>query len=276
MPDLSTFAKVWIGAAAAVAWLCGEPASAQPTEPAETQPNILWIVTDDHRPDSIRAYNRAVHGTDHSPLGYVESPNTDRLAAEGVLFVNAFNNAPVCAPSRGSVHSGRYPFRTGHLAFELTHQMPDFVRPTVTQLLRDLGYTTATFGKADAYIYGWGPGQGFHDAGLWDHRVHFKNDLQRQGFGDLVVNNVYDTTGGKWVDLGRAETTHYPNGTIKQHFLSRTDGPLTEADKAAKDALTEEFDLLRGYTRRSSDIILGGVNPMPADRTIDARVVEEF
>ena len=245
-------------------------------EVADTQPNILWIVTDDQRPDSLRCYNRAVYGTDDSPLGYVESPNIDRLAEQGTFFTNAFNNSPVCAPSRGSFHSGRYPFRNGHYAFEMTHQEPDFMRPVVSQTLRDHGYTTATFGKADSYIFRWGPGQGFHDAGLWDHRVHFKNDLQRQGLGDLVVNNEYDTTGGEWKDLGRAETTHYPDGRVKQHFITRTDGPLTDEDRAAKVALDEEFDLLRGYTRYSSDIILGGVNPMPADKTIDARVVKEF
>jgi len=85
------------------------------------QPNILWIITDDQRPDSVSAYNQAMYGQKESPLGYVESPNIDKLAAEGVLFTHAFTNSPVCGPSRGSMHSGRYPFRNGHYAFELTH-----------------------------------------------------------------------------------------------------------------------------------------------------------
>lgn len=114
-------------------------------------PNILWIVTDDQRPDSVRAYNRLVFGTEESPLGYVESPNIDRLAAQGVTFTRAICNSPACGPSRGSMISGRYPFRNGHYAFELTHQAPDFVRPAVPQMLRDRGYATASFG-ADARL----------------------------------------------------------------------------------------------------------------------------
>ena len=137
-------------------------------------PNILWIITDDQRPDSISAYNQAVYQTQESPLGYVESPNADKLAAEGVLFTKAFNNAPVCGPSRGSMHSGRYPFRNGHYAFELTHQAPDFVKPTVSQTMRANGYATAVFGKEDTYIYKWGPGQGFNDANLFDYKVFIK------------------------------------------------------------------------------------------------------
>ncbi|MEI8624768.1 sulfatase-like hydrolase/transferase [Pseudoalteromonas sp. B137] len=83
------------------------------------QPNILWIITDDQRSDSVSAYNQAVYGQNNSPLGYVESPNIDKLAAEGVLFPHAFTNSPVCGPSRGSMHSGRYPFRNGHYALTI-------------------------------------------------------------------------------------------------------------------------------------------------------------
>lgn len=39
------------------------------------KPNILWIITDDQRPDSISAYNQAAYSKHNSPLGYIESPN---------------------------------------------------------------------------------------------------------------------------------------------------------------------------------------------------------
>ncbi|MEM9252172.1 MAG: sulfatase-like hydrolase/transferase [Planctomycetota bacterium] len=239
-----------------------------------TQPSILWIVTDDQRPDSIQAYNRAIFGTDDSPLGYVESPVADRLAAEGVLFTNAICNSPVCAPSRATLHSGRYPFRSGHYNFEQSHQGPDFVRPTVMQTLSDEGYYNASFGKSDSYIFRWGPGQGFHDAGFWDHRVHFKNELQKAGFGDLFANTLWDEN---WKKLGVAETAHYPDGSYKRHFFQREDGPVTDDDRRIKAEIEEEFDLLRTYTRAGNkNLIIGGVNPMPVARTVDARVLEEL
>ncbi|KMT66957.1 sulfatase-like hydrolase/transferase [Catenovulum maritimum] len=93
-----------------------EKSEINPLATSKLPPNILWIVTDDHRPDSINAYNRAVYKQNDSPLGYVESPNTDKLAAEGILFTNAFTDSPVCAPSRAAMHSGRYPFRHSRLA----------------------------------------------------------------------------------------------------------------------------------------------------------------
>ncbi|KAA3658245.1 MAG: hypothetical protein DWQ10_11550 [Calditrichaeota bacterium] len=82
-----------------------------------SQPNILWIITDDQRADALECYNRATTGKSESPLGYVMSPNTDKLAAEGTMFTNAYNNSPMCAISRASMHLGRYPFRSGHYKF---------------------------------------------------------------------------------------------------------------------------------------------------------------
>ncbi|MEN8662217.1 MAG: sulfatase-like hydrolase/transferase [Lentimonas sp.] len=241
-----------------------------------SQPSILWIITDDQRVDSVQYYNEKVYGTSDSPLGYVESPNIDKLASEGVLFTQAICNSPVCGPSRGSMHSGRYPFRNGHYAFELTHQEPDFVKPAVAQTLRDHGYATAGFGKDDHYIYKWGPGQGFHDAGFFDHRVHFKGDLQANKIGDLFTKAKYDYSGGAPKVIGTSEYVLYPDGSEKSYLLTRKDGELSEADKATKAQIDEEFGILRAYTRANQNLILGGENPKPAGETIDAYIVDEF
>ena len=65
--------------------------------------NILWICTDQQRFDSLGCYGNE----------WVRTPNIDRLASEGVLFENAYCQSPVCAPSRGSFLSGRYPRTCG-------------------------------------------------------------------------------------------------------------------------------------------------------------------
>ena len=57
---------------------------------AQKQPNILWIITDDQRADALACYNRATTGESESYLGYVMSPNADKLAEEGTMFVNAY------------------------------------------------------------------------------------------------------------------------------------------------------------------------------------------
>lgn len=240
------------------------------------QPNILWIITDDQRPDSVAYYNQHVIAQKESALGYVESPNIDKLASEGVLFINAFTNSPVCGPSRGSMSTGRYPFRNGHYAFELTHQNPDFVSPTVSETLRDNGYGTSVFGKEDSYIFKWGPGQGFNDAGLYDYKVHFKHDLQANGLGDLFVKAYYDYSSGAPQMAGMTENVRYPDGKTRRYFLKRQGAELTADDKAQKVQSTEEFKLLRAYTRYQKDLILAGENPQPAATTVDAYIVKEM
>ncbi|MEO0795557.1 MAG: sulfatase-like hydrolase/transferase [Verrucomicrobiota bacterium] len=241
-----------------------------------SKPNILWIITDDQRPDSVSVYNRAVYGTDESPLGYVESPNIDKLAEEGVLFTSAYCNSPACGPSRGSMHSGRYPFRNGHYAFETTHQAADFVTPTTHQTMQTQGYQTAIMGKTGAYIYNY-PGYTFDAEGIYGLRLHFKHDLQKNGIGDLYTSVQWGADSkGVHRNLGITENVLYQDGTKRTYFLKRKGDPLTNADRAGKEQSNQEFELLRSYTRGNPDLILGGVNPKPAGETVDAGIVREF
>lgn len=64
-------------------------------------PNILFIMTDQHRFDGL-----SCHG------GMARTPNLDRLASQGVDCRQYFSQAPVCVPSRCSLFSGRYPHAT--------------------------------------------------------------------------------------------------------------------------------------------------------------------
>ena len=67
-----------------------------------TAPNILWICTDQQRFDTLRSF-----GNPHA-----RTPHLDQLVAEGTSFSNAFCQSPVCAPSRASFLTGRYPRTT--------------------------------------------------------------------------------------------------------------------------------------------------------------------
>lgn len=243
---------------------------------ANSQPNVLWILTDDHRADSLRCFNRAEYGTDDSSLGYVESPTADALAKEGVLFTHAVCNSPACGPSRGSMHSGRYPFRNGHYQFEMTHQDADFVHPIVHQTIRNYGYSTGAFGKSDSYIYNY-PGNTFNTDGIFGTRVHFKSDLQAKGFGDIYTHIAGKTIDGKWTTIGNQEKVMYPDGTVREYFINRNKAKLTPADIAAREQTDREFGLLRSYSRGANKtLILGGRNPQPVDQTVDAAIVYEF
>jgi arylsulfatase A-like enzyme len=63
----------------------------------EDLPNILWIVSEDNSP-FLGAYGD----------NFATTPHLDQLAAEGVLYLNAFATAPVCAPARSTLITGVY------------------------------------------------------------------------------------------------------------------------------------------------------------------------
>jgi choline-sulfatase len=100
----------------------------------DTRPNILWICTDQQRFDSLGCYG----------IRYVSTPNIDSLAERGVLFERAYCQSTICAPSRGSFLTGRYPRTVG--LRKNGQSIPDRER-LVTKLLHDAGYTCGLSGK---------------------------------------------------------------------------------------------------------------------------------
>ena len=79
-------------------------ASPQPTNaPTTDRPNIVFIITDQQRLDTI-----AAHGHPH-----MLTPHLDDLVRRGASFENMYVTAPVCSPSRASLFSGTYPHTNG-------------------------------------------------------------------------------------------------------------------------------------------------------------------
>lgn len=100
-----------------------------------TQPNVLWICTDQQRWDTLSFLGHA--GT--------RTPTLDRLAAEGTAFDRAYCQSPICTPSRASFLSGKYPIATG-VQRNGNVSFPDDV-VLVPRLFRDAGYRTGLIGK---------------------------------------------------------------------------------------------------------------------------------
>ena len=97
--------------------------------------NILLLMTDQQRWDAMGCSG-----------DYVETPNLDRIASEGVRFTNCVTTSPVCIPTRLSLATGLYPHNTG-VWDNMNHQMPAET-PTWMQAVRDAGYRTSLFGKS--------------------------------------------------------------------------------------------------------------------------------
>lgn len=103
----------------------------------DDRPNIIFIITDQQRFDTIRA-----HGYD-----FVDTPNIDRLVHEGTSFTNCHVSAPSCAPSRASLFTGYYPHTTGIL------RNADQWNHSWIEDLADSGYQCINIGKMHTYPY---------------------------------------------------------------------------------------------------------------------------
>ena len=99
------------------------------------KPNILFIMDDQHRFDFL--------GLVHSSIS---TPQLDALARSGTRFTHCCVNAPVCAPSRISLATGKHAWRMGCL--DNRCYLPSSV-PTYYQRLRNCGYQVASIGKLD-------------------------------------------------------------------------------------------------------------------------------
>ena len=101
-----------------------------------TPPNILLVVFDQMAALSLPCYGHAL----------VRAPNFQAMAAEGIIFDQAYCNAPLCSPSRHSMMTGRLPSQIG--AFDNAAELPSST-PTLAHYLRAVGYRTCLSGKMD-------------------------------------------------------------------------------------------------------------------------------
>ena len=98
------------------------------------QPNILYIMADDHASHAISAYGSAINRT----------PNIDRIAQGGVRLTNCFCTNSICTPSRAAILTGQYSNRNG--VYTLNDRL-DPARNHVAKELQQGGYQTAMIGK---------------------------------------------------------------------------------------------------------------------------------
>ncbi|MEM0915548.1 MAG: sulfatase-like hydrolase/transferase [Planctomycetota bacterium] len=244
-------------------------------EPADDRPNILWIITDDHRADSLQVYNRATIGQDDSPLGFVMSPRIDALAAEGTLFTQAYCNSPACAPSRASMHTGKYPHRSGIYGFRRAHTDADVSSRLVQGVLKEHGYQPAQFGKSGVRIFPFDKMNAWEPPGYYDPRVT-KRSLHESDGSDFWFNSPWGQHNGKGMVLGTEEVYRFPDGRVERFWRVRKDADLTDEDFAKREAVEDELDILRSYTRRNPTLIIGGVSPNTTWNTIDGATVRSM
>jgi len=166
--------------------------------PAAAKPNIIVIVSDDHRHDALGVVQRELGEDANFP--FFKTPQLDRLAAGGIRFRNGFVTHSLCSPSRATALSGLHTHQHGITFNEAPYTSTD----TWPHVLAANGWKTGYFGK-------------------W----HMGNQRERPGFQEtatflnqgiyfdckFVVNGV-DTPSTGWVD---DVSTDYTIEFIRRH-----------------------------------------------------------
>ena len=107
------------------------------------KPNIIYIFSDQHRGDTLGSVGHPA----------ILTPNLDKLASEGVNFINCFTNSPLCMPARASMMTGQYVCEHG---IWTNNNELDPMSPSHVRNIRDAGYHTAVIGKTHLYRHGVG------------------------------------------------------------------------------------------------------------------------
>jgi arylsulfatase A-like enzyme len=165
-----------------VVWLRDKPAAAAPAKP-----NVLIILADDLGYGDVQCYN--------PERGKIPTPNIDRLAAEGIRFTDGHCSSGCCSPSRYTLLTGRYHWRSrlqqGIVAvWEQPLIAPD--RLTIAGLAKQQGYRTACIGK---WHLGWD----------WpitpEQMAHFRGLGGKAGGGGKAVTEATDAHRATWANV---------------------------------------------------------------------------
>jgi arylsulfatase A-like enzyme len=151
---------------------------------ASRPPNIVVMVSDDHRHDALGVVQKELGEKANFP--FFESPQLDRLAGGGIRFRNAFVTHSLCSPSRATMLSGLHTHAHG-ITF---NEQPFLSKETWPHLLADNGWKTGYFGK-------WHMGNQRERPGFQESATFLNQGVY---FDCKFIVNGGDTPSSGWVD----------------------------------------------------------------------------
>lgn len=243
------------------------------------QPNVLWILTDDHRYDAVRAFNKMLTGNEMSELGYVESPSVDRLTKMGTTFINTYCQAQGCAPSRASMHYGRYPFRSGVYEFEYHNNNTANSYPHLPEQMEKIGYQTLHVGKLGVRLRTIKNGKAVA-SNMYQTDIDSKL-LSNEGLAEWGKKSLLTEIDGQKLAKPFRNIKYLKSEDGKYYFYTKElEDQNPQFAGMAKEAY-ERFYLLRKHTNKKPETvfsqgILAGESPRPAGKTRDGYYTSSF
>ncbi|NKB26837.1 MAG: sulfatase-like hydrolase/transferase [Rhodobacteraceae bacterium] len=180
------------------------------------KPNILMIMADQLAPQALSFHGNTV----------CKTPHLDRLAANSVVFDNAYCNYPVCVPSRASMMSGR--LTPAIEVWDNACELPTS-QPTMAHHLRHLGYHTVLSGK-----------------------MHFIGPDQMHGFDERTVTDVYPS-GFDWVADWDAGPAFVPSATGLNGVVDAGPAARTLQEDFDEEVAHASVQTIYDLARRSDD-----------------------
>src|SRR5262245_18716299 len=188
-----------VGAVHGFAWSANRPLAPAAAAGPDTRPNVILITIDTLRADHLSCYG----------YGRRTSPVLDGLAAEGVLFANAYAQSSWTKPSTASIFTSQYP--TMHQTFLEKSRLPES-EILLPEVLRGAGYTTAVLSGNPWVTPEWGFDQGVdHFFSIYDER-----------FARVTLFMMALKRGSKLVDA---------NATVYNTVKRRVQGELSTTER---------------------------------------------
>lgn len=194
------------------------------------KPNVIIFLVDD-----LGYGDLVCHGNKH-----VKLPNIDAFTREAVEFIN-FHVSPVCAPTRASLMTGRYNFRTGVADVFGGAAVMDATEVTLAECLKAAGYATGVFGKwhlGDDAEHG-PNAQGFEEA-----LVHRGPAMRKYFDPELLHNGKVEQFPGYCMDIFTDAAVRFVKQNREKPFFIYLPANLVHTPLQVEPALAAEYDSL--------------------------------
>jgi choline-sulfatase len=192
------------------------------------KPNFLILMADQLAASALPAYGNRV----------VKTPHLDALAANSVVFLSAYCNSPLCAPSRFAFMTGRRPsaIRAFDNAAELAAEVPTFAH-----YLRFAGYRTVLSGK-----------------------MHFCGPDQLHGFEERLTTDIYPADFGwtpDWSNFQHRPSWYHNMDSVARAGICVRTNQIDFDDEVVFQAKRRLFDIARGSDPRPFCMVVSMTHP---------------